>query len=74
MVAAGHVDRIELDRPEPLEDGLDRRRLGRQGSRRREQVAPNEESARGRTVDRLGGGHMTMVAATPAGHRLRALS
>ena len=62
VVAAGHVDRVELDGPEPLEDGLDRRRLGRQGSRRREQMAANEESARGRTVDRLGGGHEAMVA------------
>ena len=58
VVAPGDLERVELDRTEPLEDGLDRRRLGRQRPRRRQQMAAHEEPARGRAVDRLGGrGH-----------------
>jgi hypothetical protein len=47
IVAAGarHVDRIELEQAEPLDDLQDRRGLGQQRPRRRQQVTSNEEAA-----------------------------
>ena len=46
VVAAGDVDRVELQRPEAVDDAHHRRRLGRQRPRRREEVAGDEEPPR----------------------------
>ncbi len=43
VVAARDVDRVELQRPEPVDHAHDRRRLRRQRARRGEEVAKDEE-------------------------------
>ena len=45
MVPAGDLERIELERAEPVEHGEDPGRLGRQRARRREEVVDREEAA-----------------------------
>ena len=64
MVPAGHLERVELERAEALDDPHHRRRLGRQGARRREEVATDEEAARGGAVEPDRGGHRPMVRGT----------
>ncbi len=61
MVAPGDVERVELERSEAVHHRHDRRRLGGQGARRRQQVAGGQEAARGRTVQLDPGGHRPMV-------------
>ena len=61
VVAAGDVQRIELQRPEALDDRPHRIGLWREAAWRRQEVARDEESARGRTVDGAGIGHPPMV-------------
>ena len=63
VVAPGHVERVELERAQLLDHHLHGRRCGRQGARWREEVAADEEPARGRAVDRDGrmGWHPPMV-------------
>ena len=60
MVAAGDLERIELERAEPAHDAHDRGRLRRQRARRGEEVARDEEAPRG------GGGDMTVRVAHDA--------
>ena len=57
VVAPGDVERVELERPEPVDDREHARRIGRQGPRRCEQVAEDEEPARGRAVEDEWSGH-----------------
>ena len=45
VVPAGHVERIELERPEPIDHRQDALRPGRQRARRGKQVAEGEEAA-----------------------------
>ena len=56
MVPPGDLERIELERAEPLDDRHHAGRLGRQRARRGEEVADGQEPTRGRPadVDRLG--------------------
>ena len=46
MVAARDLERVELERAQPVDDAHDRRGLGGQRARRREEVAQDEEPAR----------------------------
>ena len=46
VVSAGHLERVELERAEPVHHGHDALGRGRQGARRREQVADGQEAAR----------------------------
>ena len=64
MVAPGDLERVELERPEPVHHPQDRRRLGRERPGRRQEVALDEEAARGRAVDVVPGGHRAMVRET----------
>src|SRR5215207_6583164 len=50
VVASGDVERVELERAEPADNGLHRLRRGRQRAWRREQVAADEEATRSRAV------------------------
>ena len=51
MVAAGDLEGVELERAQAVDHPHDGRGLGRQRARRCEEVAPNEEPARGRGRD-----------------------
>ena len=56
VVATGDVERVELERPEPVHDRHDAGRLGGQRPRRRQQVVEHEEAAGdvARDLDRRG--------------------
>ena len=56
MVPTGHLERIELQRAEAVDDGHHAGRLGRKRTRRSEEVADGQEATRGRPahVNRLG--------------------
>ena len=45
MVATGDIERVELERADPVDDGHDARRLRRQRPGRGEEVAKDEEAA-----------------------------
>ncbi len=64
VIAPGDLERVELERPEPVHHPQDRRRLGRERSGRRQEVALDQEAARGRAVDVVPGGHRAMVRET----------
>ncbi len=60
MIATRDLERVELERAEPIQHAQDRRRLGRQGARRGEQVAQDEEPPRGARAHGTGfGAHGT---------------
>ena len=61
MVAAGHLQRIELERAESLHHRQDGCWVGRQRARRGEQVASDEEPARRGAVHVGHIGHGPMV-------------
>ena len=56
VVAAGHLQRVELQRAEPIDYGQDALRRGGQRARRREQMADGQEAARHGEADLLGHG------------------
>jgi hypothetical protein len=54
VVAPRDFERIELERAEAVHDAHHGRRLGRQRARRGEQMAQDEEAARGGRTDDTG--------------------
>ena len=68
VVAPGDLDRVELERAEPVDDAHDRGGLGGQRTRRREEVAGDEEPARDLARDVADGGVVTrpMLRGVPA--------
>ena len=63
VVAPGDVERVELQRAEPLDDAPDRVRPGRERPRRREQVAADEKAACRDAIDGEGARHVSILAA-----------
>ena len=61
VVPAGHRQRVELERAEPFHDAQNGSRVGRQSAWRREEVAGDQEAARGRPVKLESRRHRPMV-------------
>ena len=61
VVAPRDVERVELERAEPIHDPHDRGSLRGQRSRRRQEMAAGHEPARGGAVHGEGRGHRPMV-------------
>jgi hypothetical protein len=57
VIAPGHLERVELERPQPIDDAHDRGRFRRQPARRRKEVAGRHEPARGLTIELESWGH-----------------
>jgi hypothetical protein len=61
VIPPGDLERVELERADPLDDGHHARRFGRQGAGRREEVADREEAPGDLGRDRQGWGHVGMI-------------
>jgi hypothetical protein len=69
VVAPGDVDRVELQRPESVEDAADAVLAGWQRARWGEQVMEDEIPPRGGAIDVTGRGHVGIVRAVHVRNR-----